>query len=239
MSRDHVSEVPRVTELLGRALQGVPMPTGPGADAVFARAARVRWRRRRAVAGTAAAVALVSLVGTGVLPWHGPERPGTSLTAPTSGAERLARLLPPGTGEVREVGRVVGEGPYDGLYAVHRDGGVGYLNIQVMSSRREDWPVPAGKGCSSDVPGTPETCVPETLPNGDERESTESAPGSREEGVGSGPWRSVRLFTQGYAVMIKAGSGFADRWGLGPGLDTPPLTADQLRALVRAPELLP
>ncbi|WP_432191513.1 hypothetical protein [Streptomyces sp. bgisy027] len=236
MSRhDDVSDVPRATELLGRALQGVPMPSGPGADAVFARAARVRWRRRRAVAGTAAAVALVSLVGTGVLPWDGPEGPGTALGAPTSRAEGLARLLPPGTGEVREVGDVVGEGPYDGLYAVHRDGGVGYLNIQVLSSRREEWPVPVGQGCSSDVPGTSAACVPETLPNGDVRESTEPARGSR----GDRPWRAVRLFTKGYAVMIKAADGFDARWALGPRLDAPPLTADQLRALVTAPQLLP
>ncbi|MGW4755785.1 hypothetical protein [Streptomyces chartreusis] len=231
MSRhDDVSDVPRATELLGRALQGVPMPSGPGADAVFARAARVRWRRRGAVTGTAAAVALVSLVGTGVLPWNGPEGPGTALSGATSRAERLASLLPPGTGEIREVGNVVGEGPYDGLYAVHRDGGVGYLNIQVLPNRREDWPV-----CSSDVPGASATCVPETLPNGDVRESTEPARESR----GDGPWRSVRLFTKGYAVMIKAADGFDARWALGPRLDAPPLTADQLRALVMSPRLLP
>lgn len=231
MSRhDDVSDVPRATELLGRALQGVPMPSGPGADAVFARAARVRWRRRGAVTGTAAAVALVSLVGTGVLPWNGPERPGTALSGATSRAERLASLLPPGTGEIREVGNVVGEGPYDGLYAVHRDGGVGYLNIQVLSSRREDWQV-----CSSDVPGASATCVPETLPNGDVRESTEPVRESR----GEGPWRSVRLFTKGYAVMIKAADGFDARWALGPRLEAPPLTADQLRALVMSPRLLP
>lgn len=230
MSRIDEREVPRATELLGRALQGVQMPSGPGADAVFARAARVRWRRRGAVTGTAAAAALVSLVGTGVLPWQGPQRPGAALTAPTSAAERLARLLPPGTGEVREIGSVVGEGPYDGLYAVHRDGGVGYLNIQVLSSRREDWPV-----CSPDVPGASATCVPETLPNGDVRESTEPARGSR----GDVPWRSVRLFTKGYAVMIKAADGFDARWAVGPRLDSPPLTADQLRALVVSPRLLP
>lgn len=227
---DDVSDVPRATELLGRALQGVPMPSGPGADAVFARAARVRRRRRGAVTGTAAAVALVSLVGTGVLPWNGPEGPGTALSGATSRAERLASLLPPGTGEIREVGNVVGEGPYDGLYAVHRDRGVGYLNIQVLPSRREDWPV-----CSSDVPGASATCVPETLPNGDVRESTEPARQSR----GDGLWRSVRLFTKGYAVMIKAADGFDARWAVGPRLAAPPLTADQLRALVVSPRLLP
>ncbi|WCH94233.1 hypothetical protein POD33_19720 [Streptomyces moderatus] len=236
MSRhDDVSDVPRATELLGRALQGVAMPSGPGADAVFARAARVRRRRRGAVTGAAAAVALVSVVGTGVLPWNGPEGPGTALSGATSRAERLASLLPPGTGEIREVGNVVGEGPYDGLYAVHRDGGVGYLNIQVLANRREDWPVPVGKGCSSDVPGVSATCVPETLTNGDVRESTEAARESR----GDGSWRSVRLFTKGYAVMIKAADGFDARWALGPRLDAPPLTADQLRAVVMSPRLLP
>jgi hypothetical protein len=54
-----------------------------------------------------------------------------------------------------------------------------------------------------------------------------------------GPGRSVRLFTKGYIVMITAGSGVEGKRALGLRLDAPPLTADQLRALVMAPELLP
>lgn len=54
-----------------------------------------------------------------------------------------------------------------------------------------------------------------------------------------GPKRSVRLFTQGYIVMITADSGFEGTRALGPRLDAPPLTADQLREVVTAPQLLP
>ncbi|MFE5818341.1 hypothetical protein ACFQ6S_33635 [Streptomyces sp. NPDC056479] len=239
MSQDDAGGVPWATELLGRALQGVPMPSGPGADAVFARVARVRWRRRGVVTGVAAAAVAVSLAGTGVLPGNGREPTGIAGTRPTPRADRLAKLLPPGTGEIRELEHVVGSGPYDGLYAVFKDGGVGYLNIQVFPGRRKDGPVPVGQGCSSDIPGTASTCVPETLPNGDERESTELAGESRRDGRTWGPKRSVRLFTKGYLVMITAGSGFDGTRSLGPWLDAPPLTADQLRDVVMRPELLP
>ncbi|WP_128434596.1 hypothetical protein [Streptomyces cyaneus] len=215
------------------------MPSGPVADEVFARAARVRWRRRGVVTGAAAAVVVVGLTGTGVLPVNGSEQTGVIGTQTTPRADRLAKLLPPGTGEIREVGDVAGEGPYDGLYAVYKDGGVGYLNIQVMPGRRADWPVPVGERCSSYIPGMTATCVPETLPNGDERESTELLRESRRDGNTWGPKRSVRLFTKGYVVMITAGSGFVGKYALGPRLDAPPLTADQLRDVVMAPELLP
>lgn len=239
MSQGDVYRVPRATELLGRALQGVPMPSGPGAEAVFARAARVRWRRRWVVTGVAAAVVAVSLTGTGVLPANGSEPTGLTDLPSTARADRLAKLLPPGIGTVREYLDIVGTGPYDGFYAVSGDGGVGYLNIQVLPGRREDSPVPVGERCSSYVAGSAATCVPETLPNGDERESTELAQESRSGGTTWGPKRSVRLFTKGYMVMITAGSGLEGRHALGPRLDAPPLTADQLRAVVMSPELLP
>ncbi|MDC0768097.1 hypothetical protein [Streptomyces sp. HD] len=237
MSGDDVSEVPWATELLGRALRGVAMPSGPGADAVFARVARMRWRRRGAVAAAVAAVSLTA--GIGALPGNGREPAGIADPQPGSRVDRLAKLLPPGTGRIREVRHVVGEGPYDGVYAVYKDGGVGYLNFQVLPGRREDWPVPLGEHCSSYVPGTAATCVPETLPNGDQRESTELAREIRSGGRTWEPFRAVRLFTQGYTVMIKAGSGFDARRTLGPALDAPPLTADQLREVVTAPQLLP
>ncbi|MFF7166268.1 hypothetical protein ACFZBP_33670 [Streptomyces sp. NPDC008086] len=123
--------------------------------------------------------------------------------------------------------------------SVTLDRGVGYLNIQVFPGRREDSPVPVRERCSSYVPGTTATCVPETLPHGDLRESTELTQESSRGGTTWGPKRSVRLFTKGYLVMITAGSGLEGKQALGPGLDAPPLTADQLRAVVMAPELLP
>ena len=89
------------------------------------------------------------------------------------------------------------------------------------------------------MPGTTATCVPETLPNGDEREYTELTQKRRKGGDTWGPQRYVRLFTKGYMVSIKTGSGLDGKWVLGPWLDAPPLTADQLRAVVMSPELLP
>lgn len=181
----------------------------------------------------------VSLTGTGMLPGNGSESTGITGLQPTARADRLAKLLPPGIGTIRAFEDIVGAGPYDGLYAVYQDGGVGYLNIQVLPGRREDSPVPVGERCSSYVSGTAATCVPETLPNGDERESTELARESRSGGTTWGPKRSVRLFTKGYMVVITAGTGVEGQHALGPRLDAPPLTADQLHDVVMAPALLP
>jgi hypothetical protein len=118
----------------------------PGAETVFARAARVRWRRRWVVTGVAAAVAAVSLTGTGALPGHGSEQTGITGLRPTARAGRLAKLLPPGIGTIREYLDIAGAGPYDGFYAVCKDGGVGYLNIQVFPGRREDSRCRSGSG---------------------------------------------------------------------------------------------
>lgn len=40
-------------------------------------------------------------------------------------------------------------------------------------------------------------------------------------------------------VLVTAGSGYEGKGGLGPRLDSPPLTKDQLRELVQLPQLLP
>lgn len=61
-----------VRELLGRAVDEVQVPGSRGSEAVFAKASRVRWRRRTAATGVAAAAVATGLVlGPGVL--HHPE----------------------------------------------------------------------------------------------------------------------------------------------------------------------
>ncbi|MFJ7074815.1 hypothetical protein [Streptomyces sp. NPDC098781] len=259
MSHGDVNEMPGARELLGRALVGVTVPPGPAPDAVFARAARVRWRRRGVVTGVAAAVVAVSVTaGLGVLPGNGAQATGTADTRPTSRTDGLAKLLPPGTGKLREEsfarlnnpgmtdkeasekeGYDSSDGPYDGFYSVRRDGGVGYLTVQVFPDLRKNWGEPAKEGCPWAVPGAAATCVPETLPHGDLRESSELATEHRMAGNTWGAERSVRLFTKGYMVNVVASSGFDGERALGPRLDAPPLTAEQLRALVMQPQLLP
>ncbi|AVH56553.1 MULTISPECIES: hypothetical protein [Streptomyces] len=58
----------RVRELLGRAVDTVPVPVSRGGEAVFARASRLRWRRRAVATGVVAAtVASGVVLGAGVL----------------------------------------------------------------------------------------------------------------------------------------------------------------------------
>ncbi|WAZ24074.1 hypothetical protein STRCI_005462 [Streptomyces cinnabarinus] len=94
-----------VRELLGRAVDQVPVPAGRGAEAVFARAARLRRRRHAAATGALAAVVAGGLVlGAGVLPEGGGER--VAAAAPTGGgtpAPGFTALLPDGIGDVAEV----------------------------------------------------------------------------------------------------------------------------------------
>ncbi|MEU5283664.1 hypothetical protein AB0G97_06535 [Streptomyces sp. NPDC020755] len=143
-----------VRELLDRAAEGAGKPT-LSAGAVYAKAARIRRRRR--VAASTAVLAVVA-AGAFALPRTGGDEdpahtsvasagpsasptPSASASAPASDkAERLASLLPADVGEIEEVSLAVlikkatpeqahttYLGPLDGHYAFRRDGGVGYL----------------------------------------------------------------------------------------------------------------
>jgi hypothetical protein len=244
-----------VRELLGRAVDGVPVPAGRGGETVFARAARLRFRRRAAVtAVTAAVVAAGVVLGAGGLP----DGRGTSVAAsPTggdlgSGADAFAKLLPSGAGEVREVSlvRLVKQapktplpkdvGPYDGDYAVERDGGTGYVTVRVADPKDpkaqgvKDW-------CAVD--GGPERrdCRTERLPDGGALSIWQmnwTADNSTQPRWGTELTARLRL-KDGTVLNIRDSTGFEGAGRQGPLLKTFPLTREELRALALRPELLP
>ncbi|MFD3972333.1 hypothetical protein [Streptomyces cyaneofuscatus] len=140
-----------VHELLGRAADDAGTPA-LSTGTVYARAARIR-RRRRALVSAAALTAVAagaltvaragdrgdtahSSVATTPRPSGSPTSSAPTLTK----TERLAALLPPDAGQIEEVlllalikgippeqaqGPLLG--PLDGQYAFRKDGGVGYL----------------------------------------------------------------------------------------------------------------
>ncbi|MFH9688029.1 hypothetical protein ACH4LE_17165 [Streptomyces sp. NPDC017413] len=141
-----------VRALLDRAAEGAGKPAF-SAGAVYAKADRIRRRRR--VAASTAVLAVVA-AGAFALPRTGGDEdpahtsvasagpsasPTPSASVPASDkAERLASLLPADVGKIEEVSLAVlikkatpeqaqttYLGPLDGHYAFRRDGGVGYL----------------------------------------------------------------------------------------------------------------
>ncbi|MEU9291579.1 hypothetical protein AB0D57_44940 [Streptomyces sp. NPDC048275] len=257
MSRQEVEyDTDQVRELLGRAVDIVPEPSSRGSEAVFAQASRVRWRRRAAATGVAAAA-----VATGLAFGPGPlsNNQETSVAnAPTagefdSGAARIEKLLPSGIGKIREVSpqRVVEQvpnakppkavGPYDGDYAVSRDGGTGYLTVH-MARLME-----AGTGdkgieepCKDAPEGRSSGCTSEELDNG----SVLSIWQLNESDISVFPTRgkefvAVLYLTDGTILQVWDSAGHLTEGHMVPLLKTPPLTRDQLRTLVLNPELLP
>ncbi|MEU1490723.1 hypothetical protein ABZ456_10775 [Streptomyces sp. NPDC005776] len=247
-----------VRELLERAAEEAGQPA-VSAEVVYARAARVRRRRRVAV--SAAAVCAVA-AGAFVVPGlsaGGEQAPRTSSVAapakPVGNTERaraLIKLLPEGVGSVEQVfpedisqGDAEPEhivetpgGPLGGLYAVRRGGGVGYLEIGAM--------VPAGapgvtNGCAGAGALERTDCVREELPGGrvltiwyDPMTLIHNT--SRQ----PGPELTARLtFKDGGQLVVRNSTGFEGDAVPGPLLKTPPLTRAQFRALMLRQELLP
>lgn len=143
-----------VHELLDRAADEAGAP-GFSTDAVYARAARIRRRRRAVVSAAVLTVAAAgaftvaraggpadtahSSVATTPLPTGSPTTSAAPGPAGTK-AERLDALLPPDVGEIEQVlilsltKQLPPEqatpdylGPLDGEYAFRKNGGVGYL----------------------------------------------------------------------------------------------------------------
>jgi hypothetical protein len=237
-----MNETETVRELLGRAVDRVAVPDSPDAETVFARAARVRRRRRGWVTAMAAAVVVTgTVVGPGAL--SGDRDRAGSTVSERSRASGFAELLPPGAGRVREVwlndqGTVftfgpLGKrrvGPYDADYAISRDGGVGYVRIRVANHK----PTPnIGNMCARIT--LPQVCTSETLPNGNVLQI------SGQKGESSwGRDITATLYTlQGPVLFIEDNDGFTGEGSLGPVLDSLPLTKSQLRELAIRPELLP
>ncbi|MFI1353714.1 hypothetical protein ACH4TV_09035 [Streptomyces sp. NPDC020898] len=249
-------------ELLGRAVGGVSAPTGGGSgstEAVFARAARLRWRRRGGMTILAAAAVTAGVIaGPG---WLMYDEGGGSAASPatikppgeaTALASEFAKLLPAGVGAIREVdmdyvlfrqGEHAEAGPfgkYYGSYTVTKDGGVGYLRVinSYSSGPTAGWRNP----CS--IPGKEDgqECTFERLPNGNVLEFRKGWDHSSVFLDKKRTWGEYLVAT----LYLKAGgtlevhdtTGFTGRYSLGPLLKTTPLTKSQLRELALTPELL-
>ena len=250
-----------VRELLGRAAEDAGQPV-ISTEVVYAKAGRVRRRRRAAV--SAAAVCAVA-AGAFVLPGLSGQTPRqTSVAAPTelvgnSGrAQQLVMVLPADVGAVEQVSLAViikqataeqaeehPVGPLDGHYAVRRDGGVGYLVVRVMNAKMMEKKFGGGPTetnlCKAQA-GEPQRtdCVREELPDG--RVLTIWSD-SMDYGDGTpqwGPELTARLtLKDGGQLAVRDSTGFEADTAQGPLLKTPPLTRAQLRELMLRPELLP
>lgn len=252
-----------VRELLGRAADDAGRPV-ISTEAVFAKAGRVRWRRRAAVTATAVcAVAAGAFVVPQLSP--GPDAPQTSSVASLaqeSGESprdvRLLKLLPDLTGTVEEVSfadiikhvsppppEPSRTGPLDGQYEIRRDGGVGYLTIDVMDAeavrKKLGGGAPDADLCKPENGEPARTdCVREEVSGGrvltiwsDDMDYGDGTPQWGPELVG-------RLtLADGSQLGVRDSTGFEADVEQGPMLKTPPLTRAQLRELMLRPELLP
>ncbi|GGY78356.1 hypothetical protein CP967_10635 [Streptomyces nitrosporeus] len=255
-----------VRELLERAAEDAGRPT-VSTEAVYVRAARLRFRRRAAVSAAALAVVAAGAVGlprvtggTGAEQSSvAAERAGRAGETGTSGrAGRVEALLPPGTGSVEQVSLAVliknatpeqaettYAGPLDGEYMIRADGGVGYLVVRFMDSAaagRKLGGAPQDDICVRRGKEPPVTgCVREELPDGGVLTTWSDA---MEYGDGGtprwGPETVGRLrLEDGSLLGVRASSGYLGERSQGPLLKSPPLGQDALRALMRRPELLP
>ncbi|MEW2489466.1 hypothetical protein [Streptomyces sp. NPDC048411] len=249
-----------VRELLGRAAEHAGQPV-ISTEGVYAKAARVRWRRRATVAAAAFAVVTAGAVAVPGLTAQ-PKEEQVSVAAPAepagnSGrAKKLVELLPKGVGSVEQVSLAVIikhatpqqakehlEGPLDGQYAVRRDGGVGYLVIGAMSGdpvrKKSGGFEPADNICKPATGPRPTDCVREELPDG--RVLTIWSDSMNYGGTPKWGFELVGRLTMkdGGMLAVRDSTGFRADTSQGPLLKNTPLTRAQLRTLMLSPELQP
>ncbi|MGW3656149.1 hypothetical protein ACWD6R_10750 [Streptomyces sp. NPDC005151] len=250
-----------VRELLGRAAGHAGQPV-ISTEGVYAKAARVRWRRRATIAAAAFAVVTAGAVAVPGLTAQ-PKKEQSSVAAPAepagnSGrAKALVELLPKGVGSVEQVSLAViikqatpqqakehPVGPLDGQYAVRRDGGVGYLVIRAMNGKQVqqkfDGIDPAVNFCKpTNGEPRPADCVREELPDG--RVLTMWSDSMDYTGTPQWGLELVGRLTlkDGGLLAVRDSTGFQSDTSQGPLLKNTPLTRAQLRTLMLSPELLP
>ncbi|MFE7708878.1 hypothetical protein ACFU6I_24470 [Streptomyces sp. NPDC057486] len=252
-----------VKELLGRAAEHAGQPV-ISAEGVYAKAARVRWRRRAAVAAAAFGVVTAGALAVPGLTAQ-PKEEQASVAAPAelagdSGrAKQLVELLPKGVGAVEQVSLAViikhatpqqaeehPVGPLDGQYAVRRDGGVGYLVIGAMNGKQVSQKFggfPAATDICRPTNGEPRPadCVREELPDGRVLTIWSDPMKNLDGGTPDwGPELVARLtLKDGGLLAVRDSTGFTADTSQGPLLKSTPLTRAQLRTLMLSPELLP
>ncbi|MDQ0686206.1 hypothetical protein QFZ56_005169 [Streptomyces achromogenes] len=248
-----MNERETLRELLGRAVDTVEAPVGRGGDSVFARAAALRRRRRTAVTGAVAAVVAGGVVlGPGLLPdgtgGQDVTAAGTGSAGTGTGASGFAKLLPAGVGKVHEVTltqvfgwrtsamSAKGAGPYDGDYAVARDGGVGYVTVRLHDKAKVAGPASCADGYFTK---SEKDCTSVKVP-GAGLLSIWKVSGSKADKE-SDSWLEARLVRDdGTLLLVQDWMGTQRGPGKeGPPLKTYPLTKAQLRQLALNPALLP
>ncbi|MFF1839809.1 hypothetical protein ACFVXE_37445 [Streptomyces sp. NPDC058231] len=251
-----------VRELLGRAAEQAGQPV-ISTEGVYARAARVRWRRRATVAAAAFAVITAGAVAVPGLAAQSKQRQErSSVAAPpertgNSGrAKQLVELLPGDVGAVEQVslamiikGATAAQaeehplGPLDGQYAVRRDGGVGYLTVDFRSGeqirKKSGGADPVDNICKPATGPRPADCVREVLPGG--RVLTIWSDAMNYDGTPKWGFELVgRLVRKdGGTLAVRDSTGFRADSALGPLLKNTPVTRAQLRTLMLSQELQP
>jgi len=253
-----------VRELLGRAAEDAGRPV-ISTEAVYAKAGRVRWRRRAAVTATAVCAVAAGAFAVPQLT-SGPDAPQTSSVASLAQEPgesprdvRLLKLLPHLTGTVEEVSfadiikhvsppppEPSRTGPIDGQYEIRQDGGVGYLTIDVMDAKtvaRKLGGSPQVENLCKPENGEPARtdCVREELSGGRVLTIWSDDMDYGDGGTPQwGPELVARLtLADGSVLGVRDSTGFEADVVQGPMLKTPPLTRAELRELVLRPELLP
>ncbi|TXS18026.1 MULTISPECIES: hypothetical protein [unclassified Streptomyces] len=254
-----------VHQLLERAVESAGSPA-VSTEAVHARAARVRFRRRAAVSVAALAVVATGAVTLpGVVGGEQHEQTSVAAAPPVARADgsgkadRLAALLPPDVGSVERVSlavlikgatpeqaRTAYTGPLDGEYMVRKDGGTGYLVLSFMDHTAVSKKFGAGAGpdnlCETRGNEPPVTdCVREEQPDGSVLTTWSD---SMDHGYGGTPeWgREVvgrLVLKDGSMLAARSSTGYLGERSQGPLLKTPPVGQEELGTLLTRPGLLP
>ncbi|MFI2607239.1 hypothetical protein [Kitasatospora sp. NPDC018619] len=222
------------SEALGRAAGGYDADAVRLVDTGWSYGRRLRRRRWAGAVGGAAALALagvgVAAVG-GPPPWSaaargGPASSGVTAGPPVSGAEfqrMLVELLPPGAVTVGEARGTESGVPQLRLVLDDGHGAAQYLFWIMRDGTRS--------GCPGPVPG--DTCSEADLPDGGHLTLYQAGtrPGEPD---GSRTW-SATLTGPGYELMLQEWNRKPLEQGTPVTRADPPLTPDQLAAVVKDP----